>query len=99
MFGKFKELMELQKKAGDFKKQLGGVIVEAERLNGQIKIRMNGEFEIIDLEISAGLLKEENKNILVSNLKDCFNKAQERARAEIAGKMKASLGGLNLPGL
>lgn len=96
MFDKLKNLMELQKQANELKKEFGKMTVENTRLSGQIRVKVNGEFSITELEIDTALLKEEKKNVLISNLRDCINEAQQKVKMEIARKMKDSMGGLNV---
>ncbi len=99
MFDNLKQLFDLRKKAEEVKKELSHLTVEGARLDGQIKVKLTGELKIVDLEIAPGLLKEENKDLIISNLKDCLNEAHQKIKSVMAEKMKGALGGLSIPGL
>ena len=99
MFDKLKQLFELQKKAQEIKRELGSLVVESEALEGQIKVKLTGEFKIADLGIDSSLLKEDNRDLVVDGLKNCLNEAHSKVRSLISEKMKASLGGGDIPGL
>ena len=99
MFDNLKQLFDLRHKAEDVKKELSHLNIESVRLDGQIKVKMTGELKIVDLEIAPGLLKEENRDLITSNLKDCINEAHQKIKSVMAEKMKGAMGGLNLPGL
>ncbi len=99
MFDKMKQLFDMQKKAREIKKQLSQIQVDVERLNGRIKISFDGEYNIKDLQLDKELLKEDNKNLLEENLKSCINEASNKIKRIMMDKMKASIGGLNIPGM
>jgi len=94
-----KQLFDMQKKAREIKKQLSQIQVDVERLNGRIKISFDGEYNIKDLQLDKELLKEDNKNLLEENLKSCINEASNKIKRIMMDKMKASIGGLNIPGM
>ncbi|MFH1856509.1 MAG: YbaB/EbfC family nucleoid-associated protein [Candidatus Omnitrophota bacterium] len=98
MFNKMKNVFELQKKANEVKKELNKISIENTALNGKIRVKVDGEFRIKDLEIDAEILSSENKDKLVVNLKNCINEAQNRAKTEVARKMKETMGDFNIPG-
>lgn len=93
-----KNVFELQKKANEVKKELNKISIENTALNGKIRVKVDGEFRIKDLEIDAEILSSENKDKLVVNLKNCINEAQNRAKTEVARKMKETMGDFNIPG-
>jgi len=99
MFDKMKQLFDMQKKAREIKKQLSQIQVDVERLDGRIKISFDGEYNIKDLQLDKELLKEDNKNLLEENLKSCINEASNKIKRIMMDKMKASIGGLNIPGM
>ncbi len=99
MLDNLKQLFDLRHKAEEVKKELSHLTVESVRLDGQIKVKLTGELKIVDLEIAPRLLKEENKDLIVSNLKDCINEAHQKVKSVMAQKMKGAMGGLSIPGL
>ena len=99
MFDKMKQLFDIQKKAKQMKRELADVEVNAEKLDGRIKMTFTGEYNIKDLHIDKELLKGENKNLLEDNLKQAINEASGKIKSIMMDKMKASMGGMNLPGM
>lgn len=96
MFDKMKQLMEMQKKMQEMKRQLDAASFEAKSSDGLITIIMSGSQEVKDLIINkelAGVTKAD----LEKAAKDVYNKAVKRSQEIAASKMK-EIAGLNLPG-
>ena len=97
MFDKMKQLMEMQKKMQEVKRELENTNFEVSSSDGSIKITMNGAQEVKEV-----LLKDEPQNMDKSNLekavKDVYNRAIKRSHDIAAEKMK-SVTGFNIPGL
>lgn len=93
-FDKMKKLYQLRKLQQDLKKST----VEAERLDGKIKIVMTGEFKPQEIKIDPSLLSEDNAFQLEKALKETFNEALGKAQQQAASKMK-EMGDLGIPGL
>ena len=97
MFDKMKQLMEMQKKMQEMKRQLENTVFEVDSSNGMVKIAMNGSQEIKEVRIQANL-KEIESSVLEDSVKDAVSKAIKRSQAVAAEKMK-DVTGLSLPGL
>jgi DNA-binding YbaB/EbfC family protein len=97
MFDKMKELYQMQKQAKKIKKELTETKIEVQKLDGRIKMAFTGEYNIKELTIDSGLLKEENKRLLEENLQQAINEASSKIRDIMMDKMKQSMGGINLP--
>jgi DNA-binding protein YbaB len=95
MFGK---LGEAKKMAEEMKIKLAAISVEGSAENGKIKVRANGNKEIISVEIDPEYLnidkKEELEDVLVIAIGRAFEQANDISEAE----MKAMMGSM-MPGL
>lgn len=96
MFDKMKQLMEMQKKVQELKKQLEESIFEVISSDNAVHVTMNAAQEIKEIRLNIEL-KEEDKQKLERALKEAYNKAVKRAQQIAAEKMKG-MTGLNLPG-
>lgn len=99
MFGQAKDLYKLQKQAKQIKKDLKNLHIEAE-VEG-VKVVINGEQEVVEVNVSDEMLKPENKAAMEKALLAAFNKAIKKSQEVAAEKMRDMMGGLgmNLPGL
>ena len=92
-----KQLMDMQKKMQEVKRQLESSNFDILSSDGLIKITMNGSQEVKEVSIQADL-KNTEKAILEKSAKDAYNRAIKRSHDLAAEKMR-SVTGLNLPGL
>jgi DNA-binding YbaB/EbfC family protein len=99
MFDKMKQLMEMQKKAKDMKRDLESTIVNVEKLDGKVKMSFTADNVLKSINIDSELLSENKKTILENAIQDCTNEAFKKIKQLMMEKMKQSMGGLNLPGM
>jgi DNA-binding YbaB/EbfC family protein len=97
MFDKMKELMEMQKKMQEIKRELDNTDFEVVSSDGLVRITMNGSQEVKEISIQ-GNIQETEKTNLEKAIKDVYNRAIKRSHDIAAEKMK-DITGLNLPGL
>ena len=90
MFNKLKQVKDLRDQAKTMQNALAGETVSSEK-NG-VKVVMNGNLEILSVEINNDIPKES----LASAFKDCTNDCMKKAQRLMADKMR-QMGGL--PGL
>lgn len=91
MFDKLKQLKDLQKQGKELQKTLADEFIVVEKHG--IKIKMNGNMEIINIEI----FNEDGKEKLADNLKEIINDAIKQSQKMMAQKMMQ--GNFNIPGL
>ncbi|MCU0665564.1 MAG: YbaB/EbfC family nucleoid-associated protein [Candidatus Omnitrophica bacterium] len=96
MFDKMKQMMDLQKKVQELKKQLEQATFEVSSSDGVFKVVMNAAQEIKDV-ILADSYSKVDKGKLEQAIKDTYNRAIKRAQEIAASKMK-DISGLALPG-
>lgn len=97
MFGKAKELYEFQKKAREIQKKLRAEIIEKEV--GVVKIKINGEQKIQNVEINAESISEDEISTLENDIKSAVGQAIGESQKIAADKMKEITGGMGLPGM
>jgi len=97
MFDQMKQLMEMQKKMQEAKRELEHTNFEVSSPDGLVKIVMNAAQDVKDI-----IIKEEfqatDKIHLEKTLKDTYNRAIKRSHDIAAQKMK-DITGFNIPGL
>jgi len=97
MFDKMKQLMEMQKKMQEVKRELESATFDSLSVDGLIKITMNGAQEVKEVSIQTDL-KTADKSVFEKAVKDAYNRAIKRSHDLAAEKMR-NVTGLNLPGL
>ncbi|MBT5016895.1 hypothetical protein HN748_05000 [Candidatus Peregrinibacteria bacterium] len=92
-----KDLYKLQKQAKQIKKKLQNIHIEAEEEG--VKITINGEQEVVKVEISEDAIKDKNKleASILNALKKGLKKSQEVAAVNMKDVMDQM--GMNLPGM
>ena len=98
-FSKAKELYELQKKARAIQKELKKTEIEAKSNDGWVRVVLNGEQHLTEIEIDEEALKPENKRELEKDLKNAVSQAISQAQIYAADKMKEIAGNFNIPGM
>jgi DNA-binding YbaB/EbfC family protein len=106
------QLASLMKNAGKIREEmeklqqrLGQLTAEGDAGGGMVKVKANGNLEILSCRISDECMKLNDREMLEDLTRAAVNQALARARqlaAEETGKMATSLGlpaGMNLPGL
>ncbi len=93
MFNKIKAVKDLRDQAKQMQATMATVLVEGSAAWGKVKIKMDGNQQIIDVQIEDELLTDKSK--LQSALKDAFNDGMKKLHVEMAGKLK-DMGGLDM---
>lgn len=81
----------MQRDAKKIKKQLKKVHIEAE--SGGVKVVVNGEQEIITIQIAESVPRE----FIPSLLTDALNRAMKKAQVVAAEQMQSLLGQMGVP--
>jgi len=98
MLGKMKDLQARMKEAQE---QLSNITESAESGAGMVRVTINGQKKIIQLEIDNDLIKPEDKEMLQDLVVAAMNKAMEKIEPKIKEHLQQSTQGLlpNIPGL
>jgi len=96
MFSKIKAIKDLKDQATQIKKTLSAEKVEGSGGWGKVKMTMDGNQEVLNVEISPEIINDKAK--LETGVKEAANDAIKKAQRVMASKMQ-EMGGLNIPGL
>ena len=97
MFSKLKQFKDLKDQASQMKNALAEESAEGSAEWGKVKVTMNGNQEVLSVDIDPELLTSDNKDKLQSAVKDATNDAVHKIHKIMAAKMQES--GFNLPGM
>ena len=98
MFSKLKQVKDLRDQAKKIQDVLKDVTCEGAGGWGKIKVRMNGNLEIVSVEIDPSMLAGGQKGKLEDGVREAVNDAVKKTQKEMAEAMRKN-GGINIPGL
>lgn len=98
MFEKIKQLKQLRDQAGQMKAALSKETVQADSAHGKISVVMDGNQEILALNIDKEMLAPDKKVETEKAIKEAANEAIKKSQKAMAQKIQ-SMGGLNIPSL
>ncbi|MEX0723461.1 MAG: YbaB/EbfC family nucleoid-associated protein [Gracilimonas sp.] len=100
MFGK---IQEMQSKMQEAQEGLNDVIVEAEAGGGMVKVKANGNKQIVSIEMDKDVVDPSDKEMLEDLIVAGVNKALEKAETASKEKMqemyKGMIPGGGIPGM
>ena len=88
---------ELEKKMKESEEAIKKIEVTGNAVGELVKIKLNGESEIISVEISDKLLKEE-KNVIEDLIKSAHNNAKSSLKSKTTEEISKSAGNIGIPG-
>jgi len=89
MLSKLKQFKDLKKQAGELKNNLAEETVTGESKNGLVKITMDGNQEIQNVEVDDSLLASDQKEELQDAIKEAFGKAIKEVQSLMMRKMQS----------
>ncbi|MDA9721341.1 YbaB/EbfC family nucleoid-associated protein [Candidatus Pelagibacter sp.] len=92
-----KKAKELEEKMKDSKEKIKNIQVSGSSGLEDVKLVLNGDSEIVKLEISDKILRE-NKEILQDLIIAAFNNAKEKLKVKTLEEISKSTSELNIPG-
>lgn len=94
-----KQAQQMQKDLANVEKELKEKTYEGSASSGAIKCVVNGENNLISLEIEDDLLSKDNKEMLQDLIKIAVNEAIVKATKERETKMNSLTSGVKIPGI
>mgnify|MGYP001365825451 CR=1 FL=1 len=88
---------ELEKKMKQSQEAIKKIEVTGSSGGNLVKVKMNGEGEMIGIEIASELLKEE-KNVIEDLIKAAHNNAKSSLKSKTTEEISKSAGNFGLPG-
>ena len=98
MFSKLKEIKDLRSQAKTIQGMLAQETVEATGAWGKVKVKMNGNQEILSLDIDPELLQPTKKSDVEKGVTEAVGDAMKKAQKIMAEKVRSS-GALKIPGI
>ena len=100
MFGKFSELQEKMKEA---KSELSKLEVEAEAGGGMVKVKANGQRQIMSIKLDKDVIDPEDaemmEDLVVAGVNKALDKAEEAAQQKMQDTYKDMMPGGGIPGM
>jgi len=90
------QAQEMQKKMADAKESLKNISVEGESGGGGVKVILNGNGEMISIQIDPKILAEE-KSVIEDLIVAATNNAKKNLESKTQEEMSKLTGGLQLP--
>ncbi len=97
MFSKLKQFKDLRDQAKQMQNMLAQESAEGTADWGKVKVKINGNQEILNVEIDPELINPNNREKLQSAIKEATNDAIKKVQRIMAEKMRSS--GFSLPGM
>ena len=91
-----KQAQEMQQKMVEAKDGLKNVIAEGVSGGDAVKVQMNGHFEVIKIDISDEIMKE-NKAVIEDLIVAATNNAKKEVEGKTQEEMSKITGGIKMP--
>jgi len=88
---------ELESKMKESQEKIKNISVTGVSGGNSVKITLNGEGEIINLDISSDILKED-KTIIEDLIKAAHNNAKSQLKSKTSEEISKAAGGFGIPG-
>jgi DNA-binding YbaB/EbfC family protein len=99
----YKEMMKqakiMQKRMQEVKDELKNMEFEASAGGGAVKVKVNGEQEVLEIKIDKEMAEESDMEMLEDMVLVAINDAMNQSKEESKAKLSAITGGMNIPGL
>tara|TARA_Y100001936_G_C15469575_1_gene358000 strand:- start:42 stop:359 length:318 start_codon:yes stop_codon:yes gene_type:complete len=88
---------ELESKMKESQEKIKNINVTGISGGNSVKITLNGEGEVVDLDISPEILKED-KTIVEDLIKAAFSNAKSQLKSKTSEEISKATGGFGIPG-
>ncbi len=96
LFGLLKNFQEIQRVVGQLQDDLRKETVQVEAGGGLVKVVVNGNQEIVKIEISPDIINMKDKSLLEDLVLSVVNDARKKAQKIAQDKVKEVTGGLDI---
>ncbi len=97
--GDLGNIMRLQREFKNIQKKLKKTEAHGETADGMVKVIVNGEYSMVDIDIAQELISTGDKKKIEKALIFASNAAVEKMKEIAAQEMAKLTGGMNIPGL
>ena len=91
------QAQEMQKKMADAKESLKNISVEGESGAGGVKVILNGNGEMVSIQIDPKILAEE-KSVIEDLIVAAHNSAKSQLKSKTTEEISKATGGFGIPG-
>lgn len=99
MFGKIQEMQSKMKEAQD---KLKDIVVEAEAGGGMVKVKANGQRQVLSVTMDEDVIdpadKEMLEDLIVAGVNKALEKAEEEGQKQMQDMYKGMMPGGGMPG-
>jgi DNA-binding YbaB/EbfC family protein len=92
-------MKQVQQMQEQLQKQLDELVVEASAGGGMVTVRMNGQKQLVAVQIDPEVFASEDKEMLQDLVMAAVNEATRKVDEQLASRVGNLASGLNLPGL
>jgi len=94
-----KQAKIMQQKLLEIQKELKKMEFEASAGGGAVKVRVNGDQEIVGVKIDKDMVDSDDMEMIEDMVMVAINDAIKQSKDEAKNKMAGLTGGMNIPGL
>ena len=97
-----KQAQEMQKQMESVQAELSDIIVDSESGGGMVKVKINGQLEILELRIDDESLKEDKEvieDLIISAVNKGISDVQLASKEKMNSDTGGMLSGFNIPGM
>jgi DNA-binding YbaB/EbfC family protein len=94
-----KQAQEMQQKMAKLQEDLAAKEVEATSGGGMVRVKMNGQQEVLSVQIDPQVFTDGDKEMLEDLMTAAFNEARRMALDLAKEEMSKLTGGLPIPGM
>jgi DNA-binding YbaB/EbfC family protein len=94
-----KQAQKMQKQMAEMQENLAEKTLEVSSGGGAVKVKINGEKQILDLTISPDAVDPDDVEMLQDLVRTAVNEAIRQMDESVNSQMSQITGGMNLPGM
>ena len=94
-----KQAQKMQKQMAEAQEELASKTLEVSSGGAAVKVTVNGEKQILDLQISAEVVDPDDVEMLQDLVMSAINEALRQMDEAVSSQMSKITGGMNLPGM
>jgi len=94
-----KQAQKMQKQMADMQEDLANKTLEVSSGGGAVKVVVNGEKQLLNLQISPEVIDPDDVEMLQDLVMSAVNEALRQMEEAVNSQMSKITGGMNMPGL
>ncbi len=94
-----KQAESMQEKMKEAREEMAKKEYEGSAGGDMVKVKINGQLEMLNVEIATNALKEDEKEVLQDLIVAAFNNAKKKADEDSSNSMSEAFGGMLPPGM